>query len=174
MTCCFSQADVTHLLFNGFTYFFMARPVLAMLGNRQFMILYLGGESAQRILFCTISLLVTCRWSDRKHDKCALEPRSTSLFIPWCQWYVQLARTPKFRFTDKKLKGAIYAIMTYFACCEPFAKFLLFAIVPIPAWMFIPGVLLYDVYEMVASNRVRIYITLKPWLYGCIGLYCCR
>jgi len=50
--------------------------------------------------------------------------------------------------------GAIYAIMSYFACREPFAKFLLFAIVPIPAWMFIPGVLLYDVYEMVASNRM--------------------
>jgi len=43
--------------------------------------------------------------------------------------------------------GSIYAIVSYFACREPFVKFLLFAIVPIPAWVFVPGVILYDVYE---------------------------
>ena len=50
--------------------------------------------------------------------------------------------------------GAIYAILSYFACREPFVKFMLFAIVPIPAWSFIPGMLLYDVYNIVASRGV--------------------
>ena len=49
-------------------------------------------------------------------------------------------------------------------------KFLLFGIVPIPAWAFVPGVLLYDLYEMVASRRVRVCISLKTKVYGCMGL----
>lgn len=116
-------------------------------------------------LFCIILLPITRRRSDRKHDKCALEPTYTWLFIPWSQWYVQLAWLPKLPIADKFLKGAIYAIISYFACRQPFATFFLFAIVPIPAWAFVPGILLYDVYEMTASNKVRIK-TMFVWLYG--------
>ena len=42
-TACFSHKDWAHILFNGFTFFFMAQPVLNMLGSRQFIFLYLGG-----------------------------------------------------------------------------------------------------------------------------------
>ncbi|CAA7260147.1 unnamed protein product [Cyclocybe aegerita] len=42
-TCCFSHKDWSHILMNGFTFFFMARPVLQLLGSRQFIFLYLGG-----------------------------------------------------------------------------------------------------------------------------------
>ena len=45
LTCCFSHQDLSHILFNGFTFFFMAQPVLQMLGSRQFIFLYLGGLS---------------------------------------------------------------------------------------------------------------------------------
>ncbi|KAF8164933.1 hypothetical protein B0H34DRAFT_217393 [Crassisporium funariophilum] len=43
LTACFSHRDWAHILFNGFTFFFMAKPVLQLLGSRQFMFLYLGG-----------------------------------------------------------------------------------------------------------------------------------
>ncbi|GLB33595.1 putative rhomboid [Lyophyllum shimeji] len=43
ITASFSHENIGHILFNGFTFFFMARPVLAMLGSRQFLFLYLGG-----------------------------------------------------------------------------------------------------------------------------------
>ncbi|KIM45764.1 hypothetical protein M413DRAFT_292725 [Hebeloma cylindrosporum] len=43
VTACFSHRDWAHILFNGFTFFFMAQPVLSMLGSRQFIFLYLGG-----------------------------------------------------------------------------------------------------------------------------------
>ena len=43
VTACFSHRDWAHILFNGFTFFFMAQPVLNMLGSRQFIFLYLGG-----------------------------------------------------------------------------------------------------------------------------------
>ncbi|KAH9483030.1 RHOMBOID-like protein 12, mitochondrial [Psilocybe cubensis] len=43
MTSVFSHMDWSHILFNGFTFFFMANPVLEMLGSRNFILLYLGG-----------------------------------------------------------------------------------------------------------------------------------
>lgn len=46
VTSCFSHKDISHILFNGFTFYFMARPVLHILGSGQFLILYLGSESA--------------------------------------------------------------------------------------------------------------------------------
>lgn len=36
--------DIGHILLNGFTFVFMARPVLQILGGRQFIFLYLGGQ----------------------------------------------------------------------------------------------------------------------------------
>jgi hypothetical protein len=56
--------------------------------------------------------------------------------------------------------GAIYAIISYFACRAPFTKFLIFGIIPIPAWSFVPGVLVYDIYEMIATKRVRGLVSL--------------
>ncbi|KAG5646406.1 hypothetical protein DXG03_003456 [Asterophora parasitica] len=43
VTATFSHENVGHILFNGFTFFFMAKPVLTLLGPRQFLFLYLGG-----------------------------------------------------------------------------------------------------------------------------------
>ncbi|KAF8966393.1 hypothetical protein BDZ97DRAFT_1657675 [Flammula alnicola] len=43
LAACFSHKDLSHILVNGFTFFFMAQPVLQMLGSRQFVFLYLGG-----------------------------------------------------------------------------------------------------------------------------------
>ncbi|KJA21675.1 hypothetical protein HYPSUDRAFT_140292 [Hypholoma sublateritium FD-334 SS-4] len=43
LTACFSHNNVAHILFNGFTFFFMASPVLSILGSRQFLFLYIGG-----------------------------------------------------------------------------------------------------------------------------------
>ncbi|KAJ7068087.1 hypothetical protein C8F01DRAFT_589831 [Mycena amicta] len=38
-----SSTDLTHILFNGFTFYFMAPLTLSILGSRQFLFLYLGG-----------------------------------------------------------------------------------------------------------------------------------
>ncbi|KDR74534.1 hypothetical protein GALMADRAFT_250548 [Galerina marginata CBS 339.88] len=43
LASCFSHRDWSHILLNGFTFFFMAPPVLQMLGSRQFIFLYFGG-----------------------------------------------------------------------------------------------------------------------------------
>lgn len=50
VTSCFSHKDIAHILFNGFTFFFMAKPVLHMLGSRQFLVLYLGSGIAANLI----------------------------------------------------------------------------------------------------------------------------
>jgi len=111
------KKESTHLLFNGFTYFFMARPVLSMLGNRQFLIIYLGGG--------IISSLTSLLWNNVVRDN----PVSSL-----------------------GASGAIYAILSYFACRLPYSKIMIFAVIPVPAWAFVPGVLMYDVYEMISKH----------------------
>ncbi|KAI3596780.1 serine protease family [Moniliophthora roreri] len=43
VTAMFSQKDLGHFFFNGFAFFFMARPVLQMLGSKSFLGLYFAG-----------------------------------------------------------------------------------------------------------------------------------
>ena len=45
VTSSFSHADTSHALFNGLTFWFLAPTALAVLGNAQFLVLYLGSAS---------------------------------------------------------------------------------------------------------------------------------
>jgi membrane associated rhomboid family serine protease len=53
LTACFSHEDTGHILLNGMSFFFMAPPVLALLGNMRFLALYLGGG----LVSSTVSLV---------------------------------------------------------------------------------------------------------------------
>ncbi|KAJ9121159.1 hypothetical protein QFC24_004833 [Naganishia onofrii] len=45
--------------------------------------------------------------------------------------------------------GAIYASLAYFAAMFPQAKFLMFFIVPMPAWVAVGGIFAYDLYQSI-------------------------
>ncbi|TFK76117.1 rhomboid-domain-containing protein [Pluteus cervinus] len=49
LSSAFSHENLGHIFFNGFTFFFMARPVLSMLGSKAFLALYLGGGIAANL-----------------------------------------------------------------------------------------------------------------------------
>jgi rhomboid-like protein len=51
--------------------------------------------------------------------------------------------------------GAIYSIVSFFACVYPKATFLIFGIVPCPAWVFVAGIFSYDMYRSVKDVRTR-------------------
>ncbi|KII95773.1 hypothetical protein PLICRDRAFT_34716 [Plicaturopsis crispa FD-325 SS-3] len=59
LTSAFSHYKFDHILFNGFTFWFMALPVLEMLGNKQFLILYLGGSIASSLFSQGVKLFST-------------------------------------------------------------------------------------------------------------------
>lgn len=67
--------------------------------------------------------------------------------------------------------GAIYSIITFFACSYPRTNFLLFAVIPIPAWAFVPGIIAWDVYDMIRTSRVSILSSYIPHLAQMFGVY---
>ncbi|KAI0751388.1 hypothetical protein C8Q80DRAFT_1309134 [Daedaleopsis nitida] len=51
--------------------------------------------------------------------------------------------------------GAIYSIISFYACGSPQTMFLLFGIIPLPAWAFVTGIFLYDGYSAVNQQRSK-------------------
>jgi len=62
LTCCFSHQNLPHILMNGFTFYFMAQPVQQILGNKQFLLLYLGGTYHIHVLLFQTTRIHR-RWS---------------------------------------------------------------------------------------------------------------
>ncbi|CDO74035.1 hypothetical protein BN946_scf185043.g85 [Trametes cinnabarina] len=122
VTSCFSHEDSMHILFNGFTFYFMAPAVLSILGNVGFLGLYLGSG--------IVSSLAGIAW--RNYDKAHSQPAGSH-----------------------GASGSIYAVISFFACLAPTTTFLLFGIVPMPAWAFVTGIFLYDGYSALNHMRAR-------------------
>jgi len=108
ITSTFSHAQPGHALFNGLTFYFLAPTALAVLGNTQFLILYLGSGA--------FSSLLSLAWNKRNHH-------------------------------SHGASGAIYALASFFAFAAPRAQFLLFFVVPMPAWACIGAIACFDVYN---------------------------
>ncbi|KAI0650046.1 hypothetical protein C8Q79DRAFT_363814 [Trametes meyenii] len=120
VTACFSHEDTTHILFNGFTYYFMAPLVLSILGNVGFLGLYLG-----------VSSLTGIAW--RNYNQSSTRPQRSG---------------------SHGASGAIYSVVSFFACVAPTATFGLFGIIPVPAWALVTGIFLYDGYSAMNQHRV--------------------
>ena len=43
--------------------------------------------------------------------------------------------------------GAMYSVISFLACVAPKATFQLYGIIPVPAWLCVSGLFLYDVYS---------------------------
>ncbi len=79
LAACFSHKDFFHIFLNSFTFFFMAKPVLHLLGSRQFIFLYIGGLWINCLsialtfayiphiggLFASFSSLLYSQWAQR-------------------------------------------------------------------------------------------------------------
>ncbi|KAL4076039.1 hypothetical protein J3A83DRAFT_4088443 [Scleroderma citrinum] len=49
--------------------------------------------------------------------------------------------------------GAIMATLALYACAFPRNTFLIFFVIPCPAWVFLPGILLYDGWRSISDRR---------------------
>lgn len=60
--------------------------------------------------------------------------------------------------------GAIYSVISFMACVAPKAKFLVFGIIPVPAWGCVTGLFAYDFFnavtEQVSQLSTKIYESL--------------
>jgi len=114
---CFSHQDLSHILFNGFTFFFMAKPMLQMLGSRQFIFLYLGGG-----LISAFSSIAYAKLAGKKD------------------------------YASHGASGAIYSIVSLFACVAPTTTFQLYGVIPVPAWLLVTGLFSYDLYSTLSNT----------------------
>ncbi|KAM0753091.1 rhomboid-domain-containing protein [Meredithblackwellia eburnea MCA 4105] len=113
VTSCFSHEGTGHILVNMISLYFMASPVMAILGNTAFMSLY---------LFCGISSSVV-----------------SLLFNHFT------GGNPSY--SSHGASGAVYGVMTMFAAAYPRTTFLIFFVVPAPAWAVVSGLFLWDAYS---------------------------
>ncbi|KAF8528883.1 rhomboid-domain-containing protein [Hysterangium stoloniferum] len=119
LTSCFSHEGHRHIFMNALTFYFMAPPVLQILGNASFLALYIGGGVASSLI-----TLFTNEMVFRNHHS------------------VHGANS-----------GAIYAVISFMACVAPRASFLIFGIIPVPAWGCVGGLFAYDLYNAVNEHQ---------------------
>ncbi|GAA6063385.1 hypothetical protein JCM10212_001484 [Sporobolomyces blumeae] len=118
LTSAFSHEGVGHIAFNMISLFFMAPPVMAMLGNVGFLSLYIiSGLSAS-----TFSLLF-------------------NHFVTQNPYYAAHGAS-----------GATYGAIAFFAAAMPRATFLLFFVVPVPAWLCVSGIFAWDLFNAMSRR----------------------
>ncbi|KAJ7699875.1 hypothetical protein B0H17DRAFT_1252938 [Mycena rosella] len=125
VTSAFAHADFSHILFNGFTFYFMAPLTLSILGSRQFLFLYLGG-------ICSIHL-----------------SGGASAALG------SVAYTNIWRGRDVPsvgASGAIYSVLSFLAFQAPRMTLLLYGIIPVPIYLAVGGLFSYDLYRTVQDN----------------------
>ncbi|KAI5480762.1 hypothetical protein MNV49_007168 [Pseudohyphozyma bogoriensis] len=61
----------------------------------------------------------------------------------------------RMNYTSHGASGAVYGILSYFAARNPQATFLLFFVIPAPAWAIVSGIFFWDLYSSFNSRRGR-------------------
>ncbi|KAI0092750.1 hypothetical protein BDY19DRAFT_983336 [Irpex rosettiformis] len=60
---------------------------------------------------------------------------------------------PKPNYSSHGASGAMYAVISFLACAAPRATFQLYGIIPVPAWLCVSGLFLYDVYSSINDKQ---------------------
>lgn len=123
LTSCLSHEALDHFLINMISLSFMAPPVLALTGPTTFVALYFGAGVVSSIVSLVARKLV-------QNDKTPTKPAK-----PY----------------SHGASGSVYAIMSTFACVHPTATFLVFFVIPAPAWACVTGIFAWDLWH--AANK---------------------
>ena len=156
---------------NALTFYFMAPPVLQILGNFSFLTLYLGGRILpfwfdrvninQKMSGGIASSVVTIFVNEMVlHQKRVVHGASgmCKLISGNC-WLFDVDA------------GAIYAVISFMACIAPKAKFLVFGIVPVPAWGCVTGLFAYDLFNAIMEKVGVLFYHLEYPVKTCSFTY---
>ena len=142
ITSSFSQRDLGHLLFNGISYYFTVPIILTALGNTGFLALYLGAG--------LVASMSSLWW----HSSVKKDPRFSSLGasgVSCNSIFTKIVCSLGYLLCIQS--GALYGVLSFFACLVPRATFLIFGIIPCPAWLCISGVFVWDGYSALTGSR---------------------
>ncbi|PPQ68848.1 LOW QUALITY PROTEIN: hypothetical protein CVT26_001682 [Gymnopilus dilepis] len=143
LTACFSHQDWSHILLNGFTFYFMAPTVLHLIGSRQFIFLYMGGLGAKSLADFELGGLISS-FASMIYAKLAGKKNYASHGASGPELFLHLS-------TDGS-SGAIYSVVSLLACLAPKMTFQLYGIIPIPAWLAVTGLFTYDLYSTISAK----------------------
>lgn len=126
LTSCVSHEQLNHFLVNMVSLAFMAPPVLALTGPTTFVLLYFGAGIVSSVVSMVGKQLVPPK------D----ERRGLGSF-------------------SHGASGSVYAIMATFACVNPTATFLIFFVIPAPAWACVSGIFAWDLWHAAKTPKGR-------------------
>lgn len=131
----------------------MAPAVLGILGNVGFLGLYLGGVFSVTVLLHAAPYLPECALTRTSlHTGGIL---SSLAGIAWRRY--SQSGTPS---GALGASGAIYSVVSFFACAAPTTTFYFFGVLPIPAWAFVTGIFLWDGYHAV-NQAVSLAVSVR-------------
>lgn len=125
VSSCVSHEEVNHFLVNMLSLAFMAPPVLALTGPTTFVLLYFGAGMVSSVVSMVGKQLVP-----------ATQQRGLASF-------------------SHGASGSVYAIMSTFACVNPTATFLIFFVIPAPAWACVTGIFAWDLWHASRTPKGR-------------------
>ncbi|EJD01069.1 rhomboid-domain-containing protein [Fomitiporia mediterranea MF3/22] len=114
----FSHNNAGHILLNCMSFYFMAPPIVNLIGNTSFMTLYFFGGISCSMLSLLLNKTVS------KRDG-----------------------------TSHGASGAIFAVVSFFACVSPKTTFLIFGVIPAPAWAVVGGFFIWDGLSALSDRR---------------------
>ncbi|KAJ7431320.1 hypothetical protein B0H11DRAFT_2313513 [Mycena galericulata] len=129
-----SDRDITHILFNGFTFYFMAPLTLSILvtGNSSFY-----------------------TWAARPDVFLCLTPLNTSTGGALAELGSMAYKNIWQRGRDPYACGAsaaIYSVLSFLAFQAPQMTLLIYGIIPVPIWLAVGGLFSYDIYRTAADT----------------------
>ena len=136
----------------------MARPVLSMLGSRQFIFLYLGGpyRLPQQRPHSYIGPQAVCL-----RTSLACYGATLSKAVTLAHTAPAVSRSVStLMHAQAYFAAAIYSVVSFLACVAPRMTFQLYGIIPIPAWLAVAGIFTYDTYSAI-NDKVSL-IQLPP------------
>lgn len=126
------------------TFYFMAPAVASILGTSSFLFLYLGGTPS---LPFPSSLHPTLTPNNLNLHHPTPGGVFSSLFSHTLSTLTPTSYKSTHPTSSIGASGAIFSIISFFTCLSPSTTFLLFGIVPCPAWGVIAGTIAYDGYN---------------------------
>ncbi|UZJ53923.1 hypothetical protein CBS101457_003243 [Exobasidium rhododendri] len=132
LTSCISHDSFGHFAVNMVSFTLMSPPIIQLVGPAAFLGLYFGAG--------LISSAISIGWKKYLDPYFDMGPRDKT--------GKSLSSVPGY---SHGASGSIYAVLTTFACVQPRATFLLFVVIPAPAWAVVPGIIAWDLFSAVAK-----------------------
>lgn len=137
-TCTISQADFFHFLFNTIGLSGVAGPLASAIGTPATLALYFGCG-----LSSATGFLMWARYGSPWLEKRRAATRAGN---------AAQGTVPPIHRRSHGASGALFGFISCTACIAPRASFVLYNIVPVPAWAFVPGMLAFEMYRTLTDS----------------------